>query len=273
MLSTVTIQALISTTLSRLNDAIKLAKTINETSDVKALIICQTFEDKDFYAVNQPLSDIQIIYSKEKGLSNSRQLGIVSSTADVIWFLDDDVSININGINDVRSLFIEKEVDIITTKFDLTSGGYKKNYKNVSFVHDFYSVLKVSSIETFCRRNFLIKNSIMFDSSFGLGAKYPSGEENIFLSDCLKKKAIIKYFPIVTSTHPPITSGDNYVDRNLLIAKGALIKRLFGSKGIFIIVPFIIKQMNKKSTEVKPLLTFWLMLTGFLKYKNKTDKS
>lgn len=191
-----------------------------------------------------------MVFSREKGLSRSRQLALEYSDADYVWFLDDDVSIF--GINCVEAfdLMSKNDIDILTTAYS-AGGVARKKYKERMFHHSKMSIMSVSSIEIFCRREFVSLNDVKFDFRFGLGAQFPSGEENIFLMECLKKNGVVKFAPIVTSEHSEISSGYNFVDENMIVSKGALMRRLFGHTGCIVILLFFLKKLYKSDISLK----------------------
>ena len=76
-----------------------------------------------------------------------------------------------------------------------------------------------------------------------MGAKYISGEENIFLMDCLKSGLSIKFIPIVIGKHPKESSG-HILDESAIYSKGALFYRLFDYKCLYLNLLFIIKKLK-----------------------------
>ena len=85
---------------------------------------------------------------------------------------------------------------------------FKCDYKRKIFSHNMFSLMKVSSIEYVLRYS---RDLPWFDTSFGLGSKYPIGEENIFLTDLLKSGFKITYLPNYLCSHIDIThTGDEF---------------------------------------------------------------
>jgi len=178
----------ISTVSDNLNKALQVFDCFNEftLSNVEFLVICQNDFGKDNF---EQMGHVTVYYQSKKGLSKSRNYAIEKALGDYVWFLDDDVIL--------KESFI---VDFISDKFrgyDLVFGkiycsdineAYKK-YSRKRYRR--YEMLRVSSIEIIVRREFLINNEIYFDESLGLGARYPSGEENIFLLGCYDANASI----------------------------------------------------------------------------------
>jgi hypothetical protein len=61
----------------------------------------------------------------------------------------------------------------------------------------------ISSIEITFRVKKIKNNNILFDERFGVGSeKFPIGEEEAFVQDCLAKELRVNYFPFYIVQHP-----------------------------------------------------------------------
>ena len=69
--------------------------------------------------------------------------------------------------------------------------------------------------------------AVRFDERFGLGTRFPSGEEAIFVNDALRAGARARYVPLVLCSHSGLSSGHRLWDENMVRTKGAVIRRLF----------------------------------------------
>lgn len=262
-------EILISTVLSNLDNAKCLALNAFVDTKIPSLIICQTFEDPDVTYNNICEEEYRVIFTRSIGLSKSRQEALESSIAEYIWFLDDDVTVLPEGCISAFDYLTNNDVDILTTKYSSNSI-VRKKYSMEKFEHTRLSIMKVSSIEIFCNRDFLMTKCIKFDSNFGLGSTFVSGEENIFLSDCLLQGAKIQFLPLITSDHPPITSGGNYDNAATLISKGAVIRRVYGFKGLPLIFLYFIKRVYLSQIKASKIFRcIGFALNGFFSKKNK----
>ncbi|WP_293748958.1 glycosyltransferase family 2 protein [uncultured Paraglaciecola sp.] len=259
-------QILIATVLSRLSGAIKHAEHAYSNTGISSLISCQTFENIKTPNTQERSPSYEIIYTKSIGLSNNRNNALQASTAKYIWFLDDDVEVIADGCLQAFEELEQGSSDVISTCYVIDGRKTRKNYKKEAFLHNRLSIMKVSSIEIMCNREALIKNAILFDARFGLGAEFKSGEENIFLSDCLNQGLKIMYQPICTSLHPDETSGSNYQDKLQLVSKGAIIRRVYGIWGLPFVVAFFIKRLfQKELSPAKALKASCYGIKGFFK--------
>ena len=236
-------------------------KIENKNITENLLIVNQTNNNYKYRKGN-----IRMYNYKERGLSKSRNRGLNNSNGDICVIADDDIKYKKNSFNIIRKAFKNNpDVDVITFQAITPQGMLFKNYYNKEFYHNKRSILKVSSIEIAFRKDSILENNISYDKNFGLGAKYNSGEENIFLMDCLRKGLKIKYIPIPIVIHPYERSGNQLNTEKIFFSKGALFTRLFGLKYIIINLVFAIK----KYTEYKDEFSFFNVLK-FL-YKGSFD--
>ena len=175
-----------------------------------------------------------IIIDKKLGLSRSRNLAIKSCKSDFFWILDDDVWTNLNMIKIIKNSIKNRNSDIYT--FRISKGadeGLYKKYSNKIKINRI-NILKISSIEIVVSKKMIDKHSIKFDENFGLGSKYPSCEENLFLLDCFDSGASIIHVPKIVVFHKNLGSRYSDINYNSLIAKGFICKK-FGIIGIILL--------------------------------------
>ncbi|MGR6009475.1 hypothetical protein ACT7CZ_20825 [Bacillus cereus] len=113
----------------------------------------------------------------------------------IVTFSDDDCWYPKNAFETVVEGFKYRDIDALSFQiFDPEIQQYYKEYPQASIEKlGIRGVLKISSIEFFINLNKIDIGDLKFDERFGLGAKYPSGEENILLADLLKQKYSISY--------------------------------------------------------------------------------
>lgn len=201
----------------------------------------------------------------EKGLSKSRNRALENSNADICLITDNDTYFNNETISIIESSFLAyPEADILTFQVETPDGDLYKKYNENFFWHNKISLAKVSSVEIAFRKNSILKNNIDFDEDFGLGSLYPTSEEYIFLADALSKGLKIGYIPKVIVYHPKESSGGDFNNKELIYAKGAMISRVFGSKGILICFLFSLKKY--RYSDMNFLNFFKLLRSGYFKY-------
>ncbi|WP_162300044.1 glycosyltransferase family 2 protein [Kineobactrum sediminis] len=247
------LEILISTTLSRIEGAKLIAASAYNSIGIRSIVVCQTFDQINDIedGVREYFDFGYVQFSSTQGLSQSRGLALSLSTAQYIWFLDDDIDVQFSGLLDIVDVIKSEEPDFLTAMFEDLDGNQFKNYSSKCFFHSQLTVMRVSSIEIFVKRCQFIDAGIKFDNQFGLGAKYPSGEENIFLSDALKAGLWGIFYPIVVARHPPMTSGRNFSSSFILRSKGAMFARIFGLSGFVLALPYVAKRVIRKEVPFK----------------------
>lgn len=203
----------------------------------------------------------------EKGLSKSRNAAIFNAKAEICLIADNDVYYGDETFEKVRNAFLKyPEADILTFKIETPDGEPFKSYRENFFWHNKHSVAKVSSIEIAFRRKSIVQNRILFDENFGLGSRFATGEEYIFLRDALKKGLKAAFVPEVIVYHPKESSGGQFNNIELIEAKGAMIRRVFGISGYLVCMIFCLKKFRYSQYG---FLTFLkTILKGFRLVKN-----
>jgi len=202
----------------------------------------------------------------ELGLSKSRNLAISKAQSDLCIFADDDIKYKENFYDTVVNSFKNfPQADIITFQAEFSDDKLLKNYKKKACWHNQKSIMKVTSFEIAFRRKKILEKNLKFDESFGLGSKYPGGEENIFLLDALRKGLKILYIPSVIIVHPNITSGSIY-NETMVIGKGAMFARMFGYFAFAFDFLFAIKKYKEYKNKMKFILFLKLILKGSKDY-------
>lgn len=199
-----------------------------EMEGVEYLISYQkTDNDVDFPLPKElERKDFRIITSYTKGLSANRNIALSRASAPLLLISDDDVDYSEEGLMAVIDTFRRhEEADVIAFRY--ASVSYKKHYPPEAY--DLSYPQKghyVASIEI-ALRNDPIKRRIWFNENFGIGAKFPSGEEDIFLRDCLDAGLKAIYEPVTIACHDgPTTSRRNLMLSSRPLTKGAVFLRL-----------------------------------------------
>lgn len=216
-----------------------------EKSNVKcnALVVVQG-DIEGYEEINLDGQTIRIFFSTERGLSKSRNVAILNSNADYAFIMDDDVIVDNHAFLEIAKLANRDSIDVVTCRFSYVSGDISKPYSDVAFCHNYISSASVSSIEIGFNVKSIREYQIKFDENFGLGTELPSGEEYIFITDCLRQGLKVKYLPINIGFHPNETSGmDFYTSPEKVLAKREMLKRIFTWKSPLFIVAFWLKKL------------------------------
>ena len=91
--------------------------------------------------------NIRILFSKERGLSKSRNLALKNCKADYGYIMDDDVVLEKGAIEKIVTKMVEDCADVGTSYFKYEDGHFSKSNLSKNFKHDLFTVAKVASIE------------------------------------------------------------------------------------------------------------------------------
>ncbi|WP_214694319.1 glycosyltransferase [Exiguobacterium sp. s160] len=234
-------------------------KKKNINSDV---LIINQYNNMESVSLN---NNVRMLNFPEKGLSKSRNRAIENAVGEICIISDDDVVYVENFSEIVSEAFANNDADVITFQVITPCGEKYKKYADKSFAHTNKSILKVSSIEIAFNRKRINKAGIKFNENFGLGAKFSSGEENLFLRDCIKKGLAIKYVPLPIVIHKKESSGTLNNDQ-IFISKGALFKELFGWRSYFVNILFAILKYSEYKKIFSLRKALYLLFKGNLIY-------
>lgn len=140
---------------------------------------------------------VQIFSFDERGVGLSRNSAMMRATADIIEFADDDMIFTDSYREDVlREFEAHPEADAIL--FSVESLNPERPLLKI---HKFARVKRREALKYGCarlaiRREKVLYNNIAFSLLFGGGARYGSGEDTLFLQDCLRAGLKIYKSPV-----------------------------------------------------------------------------
>ncbi|CAM4152704.1 Glycosyl transferase family 2 [Zobellia roscoffensis] len=252
--------------VSTVDSKILLNKSLLETKlheKLRMLVINQLIGSDEELVIDLPF--ITVINSRSRGLSKSRNIGLSNVQKGFGIVADDDVNYVPGFEKIIREAIAEfRNVSIFTFQIETPEGDTYKEYKQRGFTHGWRSILRVSSISTVINIESVKSDNIYFDERFGLGAKFPTGEENIFLNDLLRKGYAIRSIPKPMVIHPRESSGSQ-ITADLIFSKGAMFRRLYGYGGVLFIILFVLKKQGLPFST-KGLHAFKCGVNGFISY-------
>jgi glycosyltransferase involved in cell wall biosynthesis len=222
----------------------------------------KSYDDIDSIYTNR--QDVVIQHFFDKGLSKNRNHLLDIADAQICLMMDDDISLVPNIADILEGAFKRhSDADIIT--FQTISGKRFKNYSDKAYRHTIKTLAQVSSIEIAFKLSSIRNKNIGFDESFGISAKYPMGEEFVFLAEAYKKGLIIAYEPQVIAAHDELSSGYS-LSKDIIFARGAVYMRVFGWKSIVLYLFSTLKHFQRYKREYTPWRYFKVLLQGGLSY-------
>ncbi len=163
-----------------------LLKKMNINSDAVVINQCDRNETEEFQFRGY---NIKWISMTERGVGLSRNTGILHSDADIILFADDDITYVDDYVDGVVSAFKKNDsADLICFNINLVNSS-----KNIGAHRHNTECKKLSAFNSMrygatliaVRRKAILRERIMFSLLFGGGAEFSSGEDSIFLKQCL----------------------------------------------------------------------------------------
>jgi len=266
-----------------------LISTVNRTNldFLKSIFSNFDLEDIDVLVINQcdknnikeakelkSTKRIKIISVQDRGLSKSRNLALSNSTGDICLIADDDIVYNSNIFQRIKSDYKNNSFDIITYSSKIGSKPNKKNPENILISpHNYGSLFSIMSIQITFLRKSIIKRGLSFDTQFGIASgTYASGEENIFIKDCMDIGLSVgkSCFEI---NHHPEQLNTSVLTYSVLKSKGPLFKRMFNQWAAFwILLVFFIYKAPLIIRSTNFINSFYISLIEMIKYQKPKSK-
>lgn len=246
-----------------------ITEKMNLTTDI--LIVNQCDENKyEERVVNEKKQ--RMIYTTQRGLSQSRNELLNNMEGDIGILCDDDVIYEKDYEEKIKKAYMELEkADIIVFNTNTS----RKNNENIS--KQIYLIKKIkesdkhkyfTSTRITFRKERIRKRNIWFNLNFGAGSIYSSGEESLFLREARKKKLRVFEYPSTIA---------NVFHENSTWFKGYN-KKFFFDKGVWIMEAypytyniykwyFVIRLGNKNFKKMLEILKY--INIGIKKYKRE----
>jgi hypothetical protein len=250
-----------------MQDGVDIIERTNIKSDAIVVNQCNCESKKDILYNSHV---VKYINTLDRGLSKSRNLAIKEASGEYCLLCDDDEILEDDYVYKIESGFSQiKDADIICFIVSRNDKEYFKRKLKINYL----TSLHISSVQIVLNRKKILDSGIKFDEKFGAGSFNGSGEENIFLFDCLKKKLKVYYLPItIGRLIPSDSTWFEGFNQKYFICRGRIFKRLFGNFGYIYLLYFIIAKHNKYKDKLSIIEAFILMCQG-MGYVDKKGKN
>jgi len=142
---------------------------------------------------------VKMITTAQRGLGKNRNIALSHAKADILMLADDDLVYMDGYRENVLNAFSEiKDADIIIFNYDTNSERKPRKNKTIKRVR-LWNFTKYGTCRIVIKRKAIMKCNINFALLFGSGSLYNSGEDSLFLRECLKKGLKIYTHPYKTS--------------------------------------------------------------------------
>jgi len=149
--------------------------------------------------------DITILFTRERGLSKSRNKAIsLSPDNSICIFCDDDEVLADDYMENILETYVKKpDIDLIAFALTRNDLKKKKEYPSEPKELKFRQILKTSSQQITFKKSSLVKAGITVDEKMGSGTGNGGGEENKFMLDFKRKGLNLFYCPTIIATIMP----------------------------------------------------------------------
>lgn len=240
-----------------------ITEKMNLTTDI--LIVNQCDENKYEERVINGKKQ-RMIYTTQRGLSQSRNELLNNMTGDIGILCDDDVIYYDNYNEAILKAFNElKEADIIVfdTEMKNYNGLLREKIKKIKKAptHKNYGSVRIAF-----RKESFYKKNLWFNLNFGAGSKYSSGEESLLLREANKKKLKIYEYPatIAQVDYSDSTWFTGYNEK-FFKDKGAWLKEAYPYTNFIFKWYFVLKFGRKNLKESLKVLKY--LNQGIKEYK------
>ena len=157
-----------------------------------------------------------------RGVAKNRNNALRWARGEICIMSDDDIEYVPEAFDIITQAYRDHPTATVITFQAENQERWKK-----SFTHTWRTVGQVSEWMITFHRQRVHELGIVFDEEFGLGAIYPQGEGNIFLSDLRRAGALVIAHPAVIIRHPDTSSGYIFTPERIT-AKIMAARRMYG---------------------------------------------
>lgn len=209
------------------------------------ILVVQGVDEAEFFGsalattIEESAPEAVVLPMPEFGIGRSRNRALEQTTGDFLWFLDDDVAVEPQALELFNAAIALHPAELFCAEIANSEDGLPyKDYGPMRgrYCDDPHELLKRSSIEILADTGFCRRHGVGFNPHIGVGTRYPSGEEALFLLDAYRAGARI-YFAAATTVRHPRRGHDlaKIGERFHLVSKGVILRRfglLYGLKVI-----------------------------------------
>lgn len=246
-----------------------LLEKMNIHSDT--LVINQGMSFSEQYLINDSYT-VRWINCPEKGIGLSRNTALQRAEADIYLFADDDIVYADTYYEIILQEFeSHPEYDIII--FNLISSNSKRPEfinKRGHGIH-FFNCLRYGAFRIAIRKTSYQKSRVSMSQLFGGGSRFGSGEDSLFLIDCLRKNLrIYASDKIIGTVSHETSSWFSGYSHKFFYDKGALFAAMSAPFSYLLCLQFCMRH-PEMLTELSTLRALKIMCQGARDYKRNIE--
>lgn len=152
--------------------------------------------------------DFRVIPSDTRGVARNRNLSLDAASAPLALLSDDDVEYTADGLRDVIRAFEEHpEADYISFRYFSSSNPIQQHDRAADLRRPPKGWGIGGAFTMAFRLDPIRRHGIRFNELFGIGAEFPSGEEDLFLHDIIRAGLTPIFLPIDIVRHEGDTTA------------------------------------------------------------------
>lgn len=241
---------------------LRLLSSMNIRSDVR---ITNQADDCSLLVSEHPWGRAEMLTLPDRGVGLNRNLGLMRSSADLCLFADDDVRYADDYASLVTRAFAERpEADVLL--FNVLPDGSERSRRVIvteQLLNRWTAPAYSATFRIAVRRESVLRENVTFSLLFGGGARYSSGEDVLFVTDCIKRGLRVVAVPVTIGTVSDQSStwftgfGAKYFQD-----KGVFFAHLSPRLAPLLALAFAIKHRTLARDGVSWLGSLRLMLAG-----------
>lgn len=193
--------------------------------------------------------DILWMSLNERGVGLSRNNALMRASGDILLFADDDVVYADDYVEKITRCFVNNpKMDLIVFNLRSQNPNRPEAIVERKYKLHWFNSLKFGACRIAIRQDAIRKANVFYSLLFGGGAKYQSGEDNLFVIQCLKKgiKGLASNLTIGTVQQEESTWFKGF-DEKYFFDKGVLMKQCFGPWAKILLAALLAK--NGRQTQ------------------------
>lgn len=205
-----------------------------------------------------------------RGVGRNRNKVLDRATADICVWADDDMRF-VDGYPQIVERAIEEnpDADVLVCNL-LSSHNTRYTHTRVRRIHR-YNYARYGAARLVIRRESIVNAGIRFSHQFGGGARYGSGEDTLFLHDCLKKGLKVVAVPYALATIETNTASTWFRGYTEVYFrdKGALYACLYPRAAVFCCLRHLWKHRRRFRGVLSWRKALWCMRDGIREFRHE----
>lgn len=214
---------------------------------------------------------IEMYSYPERGVGRSRNNALMKAESEICLLADEDMIYLDDYPQKIRKAFDEyPDADMII----FTIRSLNPDRPSISITKQqkvrFFNAMKYGACRIAFKREKVIKAGVFFSLMFGGGALYGSGEDTLFIQECLKKRFKIYTYPLhIADVKQEDSSWFTGIDEKYYKDKGALFSAISSKYAVVLAILFSIKWLRKYRGIMSFKQVFSAMCKGIKEFKRR----